>query len=108
MSALNIFFEKAVERVEDNGGMVNKFLGDGFMAIFAIDDTVNVAARIESLTKNVSRDLLISAATSDRLTATYSLEEMPPQPIKGKQHPVSIRAVRDLVANAPAADRHNA
>lgn len=170
VSALNIFFEKAVERVEDNGGMVNKFLGDGFMAIFgigtdsqnhaddavragldlircvadsyddfvaagwpdlqigvgvnsgpavvgsigsprrqeytAIGDTVNVAARIESLTKNVRRDFLISAATYDRLTATYNLEEMPPQPIKGKQYPVSIKAVHDLAASSPAADKH--
>ncbi|MEM9657584.1 MAG: HAMP domain-containing protein, partial [Planctomycetota bacterium] len=34
VSALNIFFRDAVEKVEAQGGMVNKFLGDGFMALF--------------------------------------------------------------------------
>ncbi|MGB7327536.1 MAG: adenylate/guanylate cyclase domain-containing protein [Rubripirellula sp.] len=36
VSALNVFFREAVECVESHGGMVNKFLGDGFMAIFGV------------------------------------------------------------------------
>ena len=36
VSALNIFFREAVDTVESHGGMVNKYLGDGFMAIFGI------------------------------------------------------------------------
>lgn len=36
IAGLNMMFGEAVKIVERNNGMVNKFLGDGFMAIFGI------------------------------------------------------------------------
>jgi len=139
VAALNIFFREAVDKVESHGGMVNKFLGDGFMAIFgigatngnhaqraieagqallcslvetsnelaqagwpglkigigintgpaivgsigspkrqeytAIGDTVNVAARVETLTKSLDCQLLITEATREHLGGGVSEAE---------------------------------
>ncbi len=152
---LNMFLTEMVEVVEDrHGGMVNKFLGDGFMALFgaggthpdhadaataagremlarltdlnrrlgehghaplqigvgihsgravvgsigspsrmeftAIGDTVNVAARVEALTKLVGEPLLLTAATSALLRSSPPTEELPPQEVKGKALPLRI------------------
>ncbi|MEM9645858.1 MAG: adenylate/guanylate cyclase domain-containing protein [Planctomycetota bacterium] len=38
IAALNVFFEAAVDAVEHHQGMINKFLGDGFMALFGVGD----------------------------------------------------------------------
>ncbi len=162
VSALNIFFRDAVEMVETHGGMVNKFLGDGFMALFgaiqlgsraantshahdavetgrlllcclneaaqeleqagwpglkigigintgpaivgsigspkrqeftAIGDTVNVAARVEALTKQVRHDLLVTEATRQHLPDDISLTPLPPQHVKGKSAALQVYAV---------------
>lgn len=169
VSALNIFFRDAVETVESHGGMVNKFLGDGFMALFgigqlssnhaeaalkaavamgcrlvdaseelakagwpelkigiglntgpaivgsigsprrqeytAIGDTVNVAARVEALTKTVGCCLLMTAATRDRLPADLPLRKLPPQEVKGKDHAVEIYAADPAIAEAVGVER---
>jgi adenylate cyclase len=156
---LNDFFRVTVRVVEgQHGGMVNKYLGDGFMAIFgagnpgskhaedavragrdillavdalnrelaasgsvplrigiglhtgpavvgsigsperleftAIGDTVNVASRIESLTKNLGRPMLLTAAVRAHLGNDMPLEEFPPQQVRGVDEPVSVFACR--------------
>ncbi len=161
VAVLNIFFREAVDKVESNGGMVNKFLGDGFMALFgigstegnhaeqavaagkamlccldetaleleeagwpglkigigintgpaivgsigspkrqeytAIGDTVNVAARVESLTKTLGCELLITEATRQQLGDVageeVKLKPLPPQPVKGKGEPLDVFGV---------------
>lgn len=158
---LNMFFTEMVNIVEQQyQGMVDKFLGDGFMALFgaghpdsdhathavqagrdmltalvdlnerlqgqdipalelgvgihtgpavvgsigsqsrgdftAIGNTVNVAARVESLTKSVDRPLLLTDATRDALTESIELETLPPQSVKGVTEPVPVFALRDL------------
>ncbi|MGI9429663.1 MAG: adenylate/guanylate cyclase domain-containing protein [Bythopirellula sp.] len=157
VAMLNIFFREAVDKVESHGGMVNKFLGDGFMALFgigttegnhaeqaigagqailccleetateleqagwpelkigigintgpavvgsigspkrqeytAIGDTVNVAARVEALTKAVQCHLLITAATRSHLSQEIGLQDLPPQAVKGKGEPLQVFAV---------------
>ncbi len=157
VSALNVFFRDAVDTVETHGGMVNKFLGDGFMALFgignasenhaqlaveagqamlccltdatreleeagwpglkigiglnsgpaivgsigspkrqeytAIGDTVNVAARVEALTKHVGRQFLITQQTQALLADDLELTPLPPQPVKGKGEPLEVFAV---------------
>jgi adenylate cyclase len=145
---LNDFFRVTVRVVEEaHGGMVNKYLGDGFMAIFgtgelksnhaqeavtagleillavealnrdlvarrreplrigigihsgpaiigsigspqrleftAIGNTVNIASRIESLTKTVGKPMLITEAVRNLLRDQSGLEELPPQQIRG-------------------------
>jgi adenylate cyclase len=155
VALLNLFLTEMVEIVEQrHGGMVNKFLGDGFMALFgvgeesgehaaqavaagqdmlrslkmindylesqgqsplamgigihtgkavvgcigsnrrleytAIGDTVNVASRVESLTKQVGEALLMTAATRQAIPATIPTELLPPQWVKGKSQPLSV------------------
>lgn len=155
---LNRFLQAMVDIVEvEHGGIVNKFLGDGFMAIFGagstaathaddavaagcsmlrrlesfnadliradeaalrigigintggaivgsigsaermeftvIGNTVNVASRIEALTKTVGTSLLLSKTTKDYLTRAFDLRALPPQHVKGVDTPVEIFTV---------------
>lgn len=156
VAALNIFFSGAVDKVESHGGMVNKFLGDGFMALFgigtignhaqqaieagqamlhglaeaadelkragwpglrigigintgpaivgsigspkrqeytAIGDTVNVASRVETLTKTLDHPLLITESTRQHLDEQLNLLSLPPQVVKGKSEALQLFAV---------------
>ncbi len=163
---LNLFFTESVEIVERHGGMVNKFLGDGLMALFgattaesnhaddavaagveivacmqrvndelrcratsaestaevavgigvhtgdavvgsigsarrleytAIGDTVNVASRIESLSKRFGVSLLISQATQDARSVKEDARKLPPQRVKGKSEAIIVFAIDSLV-----------
>jgi adenylate cyclase len=146
---------RAVE--EEHGGMVNKYLGDGFMAIFgagdsgsnhardavsagreildkvnelndelaakgrapiqigigihsgpaivgsvgspqrleftAIGNTVNVASRIQDLTKTVGRPLLVTEAVRERSGDLFAFEELPPHEVRGIEGRVMIFAI---------------
>ena len=156
---MNDFFRVSVRAVEEeHRGMVNKYLGDGFMAIFgagdsgsnhacdavsagceilravkglndelaakerapiqigigihsgpaivgsvgspqrleftAIGNTVNVASRIQGLTKTVGRPLLVTAAVRDGAGDSFVFEDLPPQEVRGIEGRVLIFAVR--------------
>jgi class 3 adenylate cyclase len=54
----------------------------------AIGDTVNLAARIEQLTKSVGVPLLVSAATKQQCGDRFQWQQMSPLPVKGKSLPV--------------------
>jgi len=160
VTVLNLFLTEMVEIVEQGyGGMVNKFLGDGFMALFgvgdtvenhasqavkaaqamltsldklnqrlekegkqplamgigihtgraivgsigsdrrmeytAIGDTVNVASRVEALTKVVGKPLLLTDPTRQALPREIAIESLPPQWVKGKSKPISIFYVKN-------------
>jgi adenylate cyclase len=56
----------------------------------AIGDTVNVASRVESLTKVVKQPLLITKATYQALRDAPPLEPLPPQHVKGLHAPVEV------------------
>jgi adenylate cyclase len=58
----------------------------------AIGDTVNVASRIEGLTKQAGTPILVSAATHDRIGARYDWETMPPMNVRGKTEPLALFA----------------
>jgi adenylate cyclase len=155
---MNDFFRVSVRAVEEeHRGMVNKYLGDGFMAIFgagdsgsnhacdavsagreilravkglndelaakgrapiqigigihsgpaivgsvgspqrleftAIGNTVNVASRIQGLTKTVGRPLLVTEAVRDRAGDSFKFEELSPQEVRGIDGRVMIFAV---------------
>jgi adenylate cyclase len=155
---MNDFFRVSVRAVEEeHRGMVNKYLGDGFMAIFgagdsgsnhardavsagceilravkglndelsakacapikigigihsgpaivgsvgspqrleftAIGNTVNVASRIQGLTKTVDRPLLVTEAVRKRAADSFVFEELPPQEVRGIEGRVMIFAV---------------
>jgi len=158
VAILNEFLTAMVDVVERQfGGMVNKYLGDGFMALFgasdaavnhaddavaagaamlarlgelnvtfedrgieslqigigihsgnaligsigseqrleftAIGDTVNVASRVESLTKLIASPLLLTDATSQRLQRDWRLIEQTPQLVKGVSKPLVTYSV---------------
>jgi adenylate cyclase len=147
VEVLNVFLSEMVDVIERHGGIVNKFLGDGLMAMFtewtggvdhadaavaagremlqrlegingrlrgagelplaigigihtgravvgsigsprrmeytAIGDTVNVASRVESLTKVVGAPLLLTEATRRAMRGVAPLEPLPAQQVKG-------------------------
>jgi class 3 adenylate cyclase len=53
-----------------------------------IGDAVNTASRIEGLTKQLGRALLVSQATRDQLLSGFSFEPAEPMPVKGKSEPL--------------------
>ena len=58
----------------------------------AIGDTVNVASRIEGLTKEAGTPVLVSAATHDRVGARYAWKAFPPMNVRGKSEPLALFA----------------
>jgi len=159
VEVMNDFFRVTVRVVEEeHRGMVNKYLGDGFMAIFgagdsgsnhagdavaagqeilaavkklnedlaakgrapiqigigihcgpaivgsigspqrleftAIGNTVNIASRVEGLTKATGRPLLVTAAVRDRSGDSFSFEELQPQEVRGIDGRLPVFAVR--------------
>jgi adenylate cyclase len=160
VSVLNEFLRVMVHVVEEHhSGMINKFLGDGFMALFgagaeteahadeavhasramlrvlhelnialaergeqtlqigiglntgpavvgsigsperleftAIGNTVNLASRIESLTKVVAETVVLSDTTRAALQRPTALRELPPQTVKGVERPLRVWALGD-------------
>src|SRR4030095_9754313 len=60
----------------------------------AIGNTVNIASRIQGLTKTVGRPLLVTAAVHDRAgDFSFSFEKLPPQEVRGIEGRVMIFAV---------------
>ena len=58
-----------------------------------IGDTVNVASRIEGLTKRLGNDVLVSQETVDRLGGEYPLRQHPPTEVKGYSKPIVVYSV---------------
>lgn len=61
--------------------------------------TVNLAARVQSLTRTLGVDILVTEAVRAELDASFSLDAMPPESVKGIAQPVLTYAV---LARAPA------
>jgi adenylate cyclase len=61
-----------------------------------VGDTINVAARVETLTRVHDVDLLITEEVRNQLDNRLSLKEMPAVPIKGKQEPIVTYLVEGL------------
>lgn len=122
---LNKFFAEIVPEIEASGGVVDKYLGDGLMALFpdsaahavaagrgvvtrtarlgsgvgvgihagpvilglvgaagrlestVVSDAVNIAARIERLTRRFQADLLVSAAVAEKLPPALQQDTRP-------------------------------
>ncbi len=60
-----------------------------------IGNTVNVASRIEGLTRELGCDLLISQETVDRLSGSFPLEKKPERFVKGYSRPIIVYQVLD-------------
>lgn len=61
----------------------------------AIGDTVNVAARVEGLTKVCGRPILVSAATLDLVKGTYSVDRVGDIDIRGRAETLEVFAVQE-------------
>jgi adenylate cyclase len=61
-----------------------------------VGDTINVAARIESLTRTHGVDLLISETVQKSLEDRFDLKEMPMAQIKGKDDPIKTYYVTGM------------
>jgi class 3 adenylate cyclase len=59
-----------------------------------IGNTVNVASRIQGLTKELACDILISRETLDRLSESCQTEAHAPRSIKGYSKTVTVYGVR--------------
>lgn len=62
----------------------------------AIGSAVNIASRIEGLTKTMHRSLLLTQATVMRLLEKTALEELPAQTMRGVEKPMRIYSVESL------------
>lgn len=149
VSTLNRLFERAVPIVGEHGGHVDKFIGDGLLAVFGaprpagdhadralaaaleieravreefgsklaigigidsgrvvagsiggagrlefsvIGDAVNLAARIESATRETGDTILLSERTRELLRGEHELVARPGIELKGKSEPVTLYA----------------
>jgi class 3 adenylate cyclase len=63
----------------------------------AIGDAVNVASRIEGLTKTFGSQVLVSSATRERVADRHTFKAMEPVSVKGKSEPL-----RTFVIERPA------
>ena len=55
-----------------------------------IGNTVNVAARIQGLTRNVGCDILVSDETVKQLSISPEVEKLPSRRVKGYSKPVTV------------------
>jgi len=58
-----------------------------------VGDTVNLASRIQDLTKELQCDILVSAETVGKLRQAFPLRREPPRPVKGFSLPVTVYRV---------------
>ncbi|MEK6276526.1 MAG: adenylate/guanylate cyclase domain-containing protein [Actinomycetota bacterium] len=161
VAALNRLFETVVPVIGRHGGHVDKFVGDGLLAVFGapepfrdhadravgagveivqcvnhgegellevgvginsgpvvagsiggggrlnfsvIGDAVNVAARVESATRQLDEEVLITVTTRDELSETIEVKPCGPQLLRGKEEPVELFApvVQTVEQSLPA------
>ena len=71
------------------GEVLAGVMGNYELSKFAVvGDAINVASRIEGLTRELGVDLLISKTVREKLDDRYEIQEMKPKTIKGKNDPV--------------------
>jgi adenylate cyclase len=67
------------------------------LSYLLVGDTINLASRLQSLTKEVGTELILSVETHTQLTDNdlqdCNLKRLPPAPIKGKSQPVEVYAM---------------
>ena len=66
---------------------------DRLMEFTVIGDAVNLAARVEGLTRTLDADILVTEAVRDALDHRFTVRQMPATPVKGKTEPIVTFAV---------------
>lgn len=81
------------------GDALAAVVGSNEMMEFTVmGDSVNLAARVEALTRPHGVDVLVTDAVRDKLDDRFRLRELPPSPVKGKSEPIRTWAVEGLAA----------
>jgi class 3 adenylate cyclase len=84
------------------GEVVAGIIGAGELNKFSVTgDPINVASRIEGLTREHQVDLLITDAIRRGLDDRFRLRAMPPAFVKGKAEAIQTYYVEELAATAP-------
>jgi len=60
-----------------------------------IGNTVNVASRIQGLTKELGCDILVSQETVERLTGSFPMDREPARFVKGYSRPIVVHRILD-------------
>jgi len=60
-----------------------------------IGNTVNVASRIQTLTRELGCDILVSQETVERLTETFPMDKKPSRRVKGYSRPIVVYQLLD-------------
>ena len=82
-----------------SGEVLAGVMGNRELSKFGVvGDPINMAARIESLTRVHNCDILISRRVADSLDARFNLIEQPPATVKGINEPISTYFVREMEA----------
>ncbi|MBT4864326.1 MAG: HAMP domain-containing protein [Planctomycetaceae bacterium] len=74
--------------------IVGSMGSDDRLEYTAIGDTVNLASRVEGLTKSVGEPLLMTAAAAECIADSFDIQPLEPQSVKGQPVPVEICTVR--------------
>ena len=69
-----------------------------------IGSAVNLASRVEHLTRRHAVDILVTAAVREVLDARFTLHELPPMAVSGISAPVVTYAVEDTLTGEQAKD----
>jgi adenylate cyclase len=65
-----------------------------------LGSVVNLASRVETLTRTHGVDILVSEAVQAALDRRFALRAMPPAPVAGMSAPLATFAIDDFVAHA--------
>ena len=105
VSVLNDFFEEAVDGIAANGGTVNKYLGDGLLAIFGAPmelenpcaSAVRAALEISRRVKAVNPLLLASGVPALRIGIAIHAGEVVVGSIGSPKHKLEYTVIGDAV-----------
>jgi adenylate cyclase len=76
------------------GGAVAANIGSpNRLSYLLVGDTVNLASRVQGLTKDMGEEIIISEATRAGLQDDFPLKRLDPAKVKGKSEPVEIFAL---------------
>lgn len=79
------------------GEVLAGVMGNFELSKFAVvGDTINVASRVESLTRTHNVDLLITEVVRQKLDDRFILKEMKPMQVKGKEKPITTYFVEGM------------